>query len=199
MKLRDKLESNLDKIVEAISKVEGVLAIILFGSRARGNYDECSDYDVLVIFRDDETMWKNRRKIYENVGRLKLFMQVLTRSIREVREETEPTFLESVMGGGKLLYMRYPLQSPAFFQELRSMVIVSYSLNRLPQREKMKVIYRLFRKRFKGKSGGFVEESGGLRLGDGCFMIPEDHLRIACDILEQYGVRYTTMKVLVRR
>ncbi|MEM3088597.1 MAG: nucleotidyltransferase domain-containing protein [Candidatus Bathyarchaeia archaeon] len=110
MKLKSESESDLDKLVDAISRVEGVLAIILFGSRARGNYDESSDYDILVIFKDDETMWKNRKKIYENVGPLRLFTQILTRSIRELREESDPTFLRSVMKHGKLLYGRYPFR-----------------------------------------------------------------------------------------
>jgi len=35
MKLKRGPESDLDKIVDAISRVEGVLAIILFGSRAQ--------------------------------------------------------------------------------------------------------------------------------------------------------------------
>lgn len=192
---RGEPESNLSKIVDAVSRVEGVLAVILFGSRARGEYDEHSDYDVLVVFRDDETMWKNRRKIYENVGRLRLFIQILTRSMRELREETEPTFLESIMKHGKLLYMRYPLQAPPFLQELRPMVIVSYDLSGLPQREKMRVIYRLF-----GKSGGrprgIVGESEGLKLGDGCFMIPEDRLASIRKILDQYGIKYRTVRVL---
>jgi predicted nucleotidyltransferase len=120
MKLKSKSESDLDKLVDAISRVEGVLAIILFGSRARGDYDEYSDYDILVVFKDDEMMWENRKKIYENVGPLRLLTQILTRSMRELKEETEPTFLESIMRHGKLLYMRYPFQAPTFLQRARA-------------------------------------------------------------------------------
>ena len=63
MKLESEMESKLDKLVQAISSVKGVVAIILFGSRARGDYDKYSDYDILVVFRDDEVMWKNRRRL----------------------------------------------------------------------------------------------------------------------------------------
>lgn len=50
MRLKTEQDSNLNSIVNAVAKVEGVLAVILFGSRAKGNYDEHSDYDLLVIF-----------------------------------------------------------------------------------------------------------------------------------------------------
>ena len=73
MKSKNELKSDLDRLTKAITSVEGVVAVILFGSRARGDYDEYSDYDVLVVFQSDEVMWRNRRKLYENVGKLGLF------------------------------------------------------------------------------------------------------------------------------
>jgi len=113
------LESNLSNLVEAIACVEGVVAIILFGSRARGDYDEYSDYDLLVVFQNENIMWKNRRKLFENVGKLGLFAQVLTRSIKELAEKTEPTFLQNVLDQGTLLYPSYPLKAPAFLRNLK--------------------------------------------------------------------------------
>jgi len=146
MKSKEKLESDLSRIVNAIIGVEGVIAVILFGSRAKGTYDEYSDYDLLVVFEDDEVMWRNRRKLYENVGKLGLFTQVLARSMRELRESTDPTFLHSIYEHGIILYMRYPLKAPAFLQELRPMAIVTYNLKSLNQKEKMRLIYRLYGK-----------------------------------------------------
>ncbi|MEM2144914.1 MAG: nucleotidyltransferase domain-containing protein [Candidatus Jordarchaeaceae archaeon] len=87
MRLKTEQESNLNSIVNAVAKVEGVLAVILFGSRVKGNYDEYSDYDLLVVFENDQTMWKNRRELYENIGRLGLFTRVLTRTLEELWEK----------------------------------------------------------------------------------------------------------------
>lgn len=164
--MKKKLELDLDRIVNALTSVDGVIAIILFGSRAKGEYDEYSDYDLLVIFKDDEVMWKNRRKLYENIGRLGLFTQVLTRSLRELWEETEPTFRENVFKHGLILHVKYPLMVPVFYQRLKPMMIVRYDLKNLSQRDKMKVIYRLYGKR---EVKGIVQKSGGLKLSDGCF------------------------------
>ncbi len=192
MKSKEKLESDLSRIVNAIIGVEGVIAVILFGSRAKGTYDEYSDYDLLVVFEDDELMWRNRRKLYENVGKLGLFTQVLARSMRELRESTDPTFLRSIFEQGITLYMRYPLKAPAFLQELRPMAIVRYNLKSLNQKEKMRVIYRLYG---KGRLKGVVQRNGGRRLGDGCFLIPEEGLEEVLDLLKHYSIEFEVMRV----
>jgi len=191
VKLGSELQSDLDRLTKAITSVEGVAAVILFGSRARGDYDEYSDYDVLVVFRSDEVMWKNRRKLYENVGKLGLFTQILTRSIKELAEKTEPTFLQNVLQQGTLLYLHYPFKVPALAQSLTPMAIVRYSLKNLTQEQKMKIIYRLFGKKTKiYASKGIVEKSGGIKLGDGCFMIPMENLKNATEILSQHNVQF---------
>lgn len=184
--------SDLDRLVKAVTAVDGVVAVILFGSRSRGDYDEHSDYDVMVVFSSDEVMWKNRRKLYENVGKLGLFTQVLTRSIRELNEKTEPTFLQSMLEQGTILYLRYPFKAPALAQNLSPMTIVTYSLTRLPHNEKMKVNYRLFGKESRG---GIVGQSGGSKLGDRCFIIPTENLEKATRILELFDVKFEAIKV----
>lgn len=192
MKLKSEQRYDLDKLVQAITSVEGVVAIILFGSRARGDYDEHSDYDLLVVFENDELMWKNRRQLYQNIGILGLFTQVLTRSIMELTQKTEPTFLQNILQHGILLYLRYPFKVPALAQNLKPVTIVSYHLTNIPHNEKMKVNYRLFGKQNK-KS--LVEESGGRKLGNGCFMIPSESLEKATSILKQFDVQFDTIKV----
>jgi len=196
MQLRSEVKSDLSDLVKAMANVEGVIAIILFGSRARGDYDEYSDYDLLVIFEDEEVMWRNRRKLFENVGKLRLFTQVLTRSIKEFAEKTEPTFRQNILEHGKLLYMRYPFEAPAFCGNLRPMAIVSYDMKGLSQAEKMKVVYRLFGKKGKGQSVcGVVEEKRGVKLGDGCFMIPMETLEKIAQIMNEFSIRFKVLKM----
>lgn len=198
MKLVGRLESDLDRLVEAISSVEGVVAIILFGSRAKGDYDEYSDYDLLVVFKNDVVMWDNRRRLYEGVGKLGLFTQVLTRSIEEFTEKTEPTFLRSILSQGVLLYLRYPLRAPALSQNLTPVAIVSYGLSGLDHGEKMKVIYRLFGKKAKNQNSlGAVGKNGGTKLGDGCFLIPMENLTTGTKILDQFRVRFEVLTAYI--
>jgi len=192
MNLKNKLNSELGRLVQAITKTEGTVAIILFGSRARGDYDAHSDYDLLVVFQDDETMWRNRRELYRNIGNLGLFTQVLTRSVKELTEKTEPTFLQNILQQGTILYLRYPFRAPAFAQNLIPMAVISYSLAELPHNEKMKFNYRLFGKQNRK---GLVEESGGAKLGDGCFMIPAENLEKATAMLKEFGVHFNVIRV----
>ncbi len=53
----EKLQRLLDRIVPALQPE----AVYLFGSRARGDFDEDSDYDLLVIVPDDAP--KERRSM----------------------------------------------------------------------------------------------------------------------------------------
>ncbi len=52
MKSQKELVFDLSRLVDAIAQIDGVLGIILFGSAARGDRDEYSYYDLLVLFRD---------------------------------------------------------------------------------------------------------------------------------------------------
>jgi len=187
MELKVEQDSDLRRLVDAITNVEGVVAIVLFGSRAKGDFDEYSDYDLLVVFEDDEVMWSNRRNLFENTGKLGLFAQVLTRSVRELWEKTETTFLQSILEHGIILYLRYPLKAPAFLQNLRPMAIVTYELKGLSQNEKMRLIYRLFGKQ---TVRGIVYQKGGKKLGDGCFMIPMENLEETIRFLKQNDVEF---------
>lgn len=199
MKLRSELESDFGRLVDAVVGIEGVLAMILFGSRARGDFDEGSDYDLLVVFRDDEMMWRNRKVLYTNVAKVGLFTQVLTRSLRELREDTDPTLLETILEEGILLFCRYPLQLPANLQGLVPAKIVSYSLRGLPQKVKAKVDYALYgRGAEKGGSNGLVGKLGGVRVGGGALIVMSDRAKEITSALESLGVRYRTLEVFVR-
>jgi len=192
MKSKSEQNSELNRLVQAITKTEGIVAIILFGSRARGDYDEHSDYDLLVVFKDDEVMWQKRGELYRNIGKLGLFTQVLARSTKELTEKTEPTFLQNILQQGTILYLRYPFRAPALAQNLTPMAIVSYSLAKLPPNEKMKVDYRLIGKQNRK---GLVEESRGAKLGDGCFIIPTENLDKATTVLKQFGAQFDVIRV----
>lgn len=195
---RSKQELELSRLVRAISSVDGVIEVILFGSRARGDYDEFSDYDMLVIFENDEVMWRGRTELFSKVGELKLFIQVLTRSLRELKEATERTFLSTVLREGKLVYARFPLEFPALNAGLAPIVVISYDLRELTHKEKLQVAYRLFGRRTGSyKHEGIISENGGRRLGSGCILIPEDKVRKVLTLFDRYRVKYKVIRAFV--
>ncbi|MEZ5337965.1 MAG: nucleotidyltransferase domain-containing protein [bacterium] len=54
MRTELKTDPNLARMVERLKDFGGISRVILFGSRARGEHEELSDYDLLIIVPDEE-------------------------------------------------------------------------------------------------------------------------------------------------
>ena len=197
MKSQIELASDLGRLVDAITKVDGVLGIILFGSAARGDQDEYSDYDLLVLFRDEKSLWSQWNTLYEQVGELRLLVHVIPKSIREFREATEPTFLESVLKDGKILYLKYPLEAPVHILELKPVTLIAFSMTNLSQSEKMALTYRLYGK--KGKTSGILSVYEGQKVGPGCILLPAEHAPRILEVLREYKVHWEAAQLYARR
>lgn len=197
MKLQEERASNLNRIAEAVAGVEGVLAAILFGSRARGDEDRYSDYDLLIIFSNKDVMWRNFERLFERISETGLFIQAMPVALEE-KEKIDKTFLETVLKDGILLYQRYPLTTPASLVNFKPTAIVTYTLKSLPQREKLKLSYSLYgRKTGKYKRTGIVEDCGGLRIGKGAVGIPWERRDKLTQILDKHKVMYKVTKALM--
>ena len=194
---RKKRESGLSKLVEAVSRVKGVVAAVFFGSRARGDFEEYSDYDLLVVFEDEESRTRNSDKLYEEVSKTGLFAQVLAFDLNELGK-IDPTFLNEVRTHGRLVYLRHPVESPLVTAGLRAMRIVTYDLKKLTHKEKQRFGYKLFGKKTERYSyEGELERLGGKRLGDGCIMVPEEGYARIAEILTEFGVEHRTVNAHV--
>lgn len=188
---RRKLESDLNKLANAVSNVNGVVAAILFGSRAKGKFDAYSDYDLLVIFESDDARRKNWDDLYDQISKTGLFVQALVRSLDEIKERTEPTFLHEILKHGRVIFSRYPIEAPAAVSWPRPVRIITYNLRDLSHRDKQKLCYQLFGKRTKRYSyDGEVAKLGGTKLGDGCIMVPEEKYDEIGRTFQAYNVKY---------
>jgi len=197
MKSQKELGFDLSRLVDAITKVDGVLGIILFGSAARGHLDEYSDYDLLVLFRDEKSLWSQWNTLYERVGELRLLIHVIPKTLQEFREATEPTFLESVLKDGKILYVKYPLEAPVQILGLKSVSLIAFSMTSLSQSEKMALTYQLYGK--KGKASGILSVYGGQKIGPGCILVPAEHETKILEVLREYKVRWEAAQLYARR
>lgn len=66
--------------------------IILFGSRARGDYHEYSDYDILVIINnniDNVNRFQLEEDIVFDLSNLNIYCDILIRTDNEVKERVE--------------------------------------------------------------------------------------------------------------
>ncbi|MGC9165741.1 MAG: nucleotidyltransferase domain-containing protein [Thermoprotei archaeon] len=193
MSLKENQEYDLSRLIEVISSINEVIAIILFGSVVRGDYDEYSDYDLLVVFRDKNSMWKRWDEVFEKVGELKLLLHVIPKSLDEFFN-SEPTFLEEIFKYGKLLYSKYPFQSYMRPFNLKRMCLLVYNMRNLKQKDKMKLFYKLYGKR-KNKDKSLVNKLGGSRINNGCIIVPEENIETILKILREYGAETKIFKI----
>ncbi|MEM3871706.1 MAG: nucleotidyltransferase domain-containing protein [Nitrososphaeria archaeon] len=193
MNLKEKLEYDLNNLVETISSIKEVLAIILFGSIARGDYDEYSDYDILVIFKDKESMWKNWDELFKRVGRLNLLVHCIPKSLEEFLK-SEPTFLNEIFRNGKLLYIKYPFQAYMRPLDLKPYKLITYNMSGLRQEDKMKFYYKLYGKN-SSSNIGLVKKVGGIKVSEGCLLMPEDSFEIIKDILNKFNVKFNVIEI----
>jgi uroporphyrinogen-III synthase len=76
------------------------------------------------------------------------------------------------------------------------MVLAAYSMRRLGQKDKMRLVYRLYGR--KG-SNGLVKRLRGLKIAEGCILIPEDASDALLKALTEYGVEVKTFNVYVQQ
>jgi len=192
LRLKERHMLDLSKIVDVVSKIEGVIGVFLFGSLARGDYDEFSDYDLLVVFADRAVMWRNWDALFEAVGGLRMSLHVVPETVEELKS-ANPVFLDDLFRHGKVLFARLPLE--VFPQPLRlePYCLIVYDMGGLSYRGKMRVVYFLFRK----GGVGMVAKMGGVKLSEGCLLVPGSVGDEIVDGLKAFGVDAKKLEIYV--
>ncbi|HOK79739.1 MAG TPA: nucleotidyltransferase domain-containing protein [bacterium] len=90
--MRDK---NLERIKEVIKSIFPDAQIILFGSRARGDYKENSDYDIMVII-EQELNIKDKRQ-YSSYIRKKLIEKRILADVL-IRTKKDANYYQDKIG-----------------------------------------------------------------------------------------------------
>ena len=190
MKLEEKHTLVLNDIVNIVSKIQGVAGILLFGSLARGDFDEYSDYDLLVLFEDKSSMWQSWDELFRVVGPLRLNLHLIPETLEELKT-ANPEFLNELFRHGKVLFARLPLQ--VFLQpiKLESFYLITYDMSRINYRDKMKVVYFLYRK----AGTGAVAKIGGIKLSEGCILVPKNAANEIIAELSSFGIDMKKLEI----
>jgi len=183
---------DLGKIVDVVSKVQGVVGVFLFGSLARGDFDEFSDYDLLVVFEDKAVMWRSWDALFEAVGGLRLNLHVVPEALEELKT-ANAVFLDDLFKHGKVLFARFPFEVFAGPVGLESFCLVVYEMSGLSYRDKMRVVYFLFRKGGVGELG----RVGGFRVGEGCLLVPSHASDVIVKALKGFGITARKLETYV--
>src|SRR5436853_192218 len=126
----------------------------------------------------ERTKWAKRKipgissdldAVFAATGPMNLNIHAIPETLEEF-SKANPVFLRELERDGRVLYSREPFGTRVSSPLARPFSIVSYDLSSLSYREKMRVLYRLYR----AGRGGLVEGSGGVKLGGGCVLVPRD-------------------------
>lgn len=194
MRLEERHVLNLNRVIDVVARIRGVVGVFLFGSFARGDYDAYSDYDLIVLFKDKASMWQNWDELFEAVGSLKMNLHVIPETLEELKT-ANPVFLEDLFKHGKVLFARLPLEVFAKPVNLEPFCLILYDMGGLSYKDKMKVVYFLYRKR----GVGTVASVGGIKLSEGCLLVPSSASDRIIGKLESLGVKTTKLTVYISK
>lgn len=96
----------LQEIVKRVVGIAHPLKIILFGSHARGDADQSSDIDLLVIADSEEPRYKRSAPLYGALSDILVSMDIMVYSPQEVLEWSgvPQAFVTTAVREGKVIY-----------------------------------------------------------------------------------------------
>ena len=100
------IDNTLKEIIKRILSKVKAQKIILFGSRARGNYTEESDYDLLVICDNFIDVKKLSKEIYSQFVGINKGIDVIIRPEKYVNENKSNinSFIGNIINEGEVIY-----------------------------------------------------------------------------------------------
>jgi len=185
--LSSKVYDEIRRVANKIQKIEGTIGIVLFGSYSRGDYEEGSDVDLLVVFVDKTALRKGSKDVYKATAKSDLFFQAICLTFNEL---CNSRLLESVRRDGKTYYanedVKKLLASPH-----KPYALITYSTANLNPKERVIFIQRLEgRGSGKYRYEGLLQQLGGYKVGRGVVMIPIENLKIITKHLDKKEIDY---------
>ena len=166
-----------------LSALSGVVAVILFGSAARGDADEYSDLDLLILFMNRASLWGSWDSVFQITGSIKNCNIHAIPQVLDELDKANPTFLKELEKNRKVLYARWPFLLSSSLHS-RPFSIIAYDLSALSYRDKMRVIYRLY-----GKGGSQAPRSGAIKIAPGCLLVPREKANEILALLRSHGAK----------
>jgi len=192
MRLKEQQKLDLNKIVSSVSKIQSAVGVILFGSQASGDYDEFSDYDLLVLFENKPLMWENWDELFQVVGSLNINMHAIPETLEELKN-ANPIFLDELLKCGKVLFAKMPLEVYLQPLNLKSFSLITYDMRNVNYADKMKASYFLYSK----GGAGAVAKAGGTKISDGCIIVPSDMADEIILVLTSLGIQTIKTEIFI--
>jgi len=185
--LQSQIYEEIERVVNEIKEIEGTVSIVLFGSFSRGDYDEGSDIDLLVVFKDKKDLDRDLSKIYEKTAKADLFFQVIGLTLEELKNSP---LLEAALREGKIYYAKQDakkLLTPTH----KPYALVTYTTANLNAKERVIFTQKLEgRRKGKYRYNGLLHKIGGYKVGKGVVMVPLSNLKTLTKHFEKKEINY---------
>ncbi len=182
-----------------LRRIQNVNAVVLFGSVARGDYDNESDIDLFVETEESEKKIDETLKLFKKSKEHEKYLDIGIEnqiSLKVGKLKDWPSLRESILDNGITLYGKYE-ELP---ENLKHFISFTISMKKLHQKTRLKVWRRLYG--YKQKVGskiyrknGIVEALNGRRLGDGMLAIPKNKEKDMIVFLNKLNVNYSKQDV----
>ena len=98
----------IEQVAGRMAEAANAESVILFGSHARGEADESSDVDLMIIAESDLPRFKRSRELYKLLRPHPFAMDLIVYTPKEIeRGKRSPvSFVSTVLREGKTLYVR---------------------------------------------------------------------------------------------
>jgi predicted nucleotidyltransferase len=192
--LHSEVHEKIGFVSENLKKIKGTIGVVLFGSYSRGDHDEGSDIDLLLVFKDKNALSKALKKIYKITSKSDLFLQVISLTFDELKNSS---LLESVIRDGKIYYAN-PDVKKLLTSTRMPYALITYSTANLDPQERV-VFTQKLEGRGKGKYRyeGLIRKLRGYKVGRGVMMIPMENFATITEHLEKKKVKYVVRYVWV--
>jgi hypothetical protein len=181
-----------ERVINRIKEIKGTVCIVLFGSFSRGDYDEGSDIDLLVVFKNKKDLDGGLSQIYKTTAKTDLFFQVIGLTLEELKKSP---LLETILREGKIYYIRQDAKK-LFNPTRKPYALVTYTTANLNAKERVVFTQELEgRRRGKYVYEGLIRKIGGYKVGRGVVMVPLESLGTLTEQLEKKQVDYVVRHV----
>lgn len=185
--MQSEVYRKIEKTVAEMKKVGGIVGIVLFGSYSRGDYDEGSDIDLLIIFKDKDQLRRNQNEIYKITAKSDLFLQAITLTLDELKKSP---LLKSATRDGETYFAEDEVKH-LFTPVHKPYALITYTTKNLNPKERVAFTHGLAgRGRGKYRYNGLLGKLSGYKVGRGVIMIPLENMNILTDYLDEKGVDY---------
>ena len=182
----------IEHVANKIKEIEGTISIVLFGSFSRGDYDEGSDIDLLVVFRDKKDLDRGLSEIYRTTAKTDLFFQVIGLTLDELKSSS---LLETALREGKIYYAEQDVEK-LLTPTHKPYALVTYTTTNLNAKERVIFSQELEgRRKGKYRYDGLIHKIGGYKVGRGVVMVPLESLKTLAEHLEKKKINYVIRHV----